>query len=127
MSTLDALATAPYVSVTTFRKDGRAVATPVWVVPDGEGTLAVWTRVDSGKVKRIRRDGRVTVAPCDFRGNLKGEAVEARARLGTPEDVARVRRGIIRKYGLSGRLTLLGSRLRGGHTSTVAVLITPAD
>ncbi|WP_448319909.1 PPOX class F420-dependent oxidoreductase [Streptomyces sp. CO7] len=127
MSTLDALAAAPYVSVTTFRKDGRAVATPVWVVPDGEGALAVWTRADSGKVKRLRRDGRVTVAPCDFRGNLRGEAVEARARIGTPEETARVRRGIARKYGLTGRLTLLGSRLRGGRDATVAVLIGPAD
>jgi PPOX class probable F420-dependent enzyme len=127
MSTLDALATVPYVSVTTFRKDGRAVATPVWVVPDGEGALAVWTRADSGKVKRIRRDGRVTVAPCDFRGNPRGEAVEARARLGTPEETARVRRAIARKYGLTGRLTLLGSRLRGGRDATVAVLIGPAD
>ncbi|MET8573260.1 PPOX class F420-dependent oxidoreductase [Streptomyces sp. NPDC005012] len=126
MSALDGLAAAPYVSVTTFRKDGRAVATPVWVVPDGDGALAVWTRVDSGKVKRIRREGRVTVAPCDFRGNLRGEAVEARARLGTPEETARVRRAVARKYGITGRLTLLGSRLRGGLAATTAVLIAPA-
>ncbi|MEV5447304.1 PPOX class F420-dependent oxidoreductase, partial [Streptomyces sp. NPDC052644] len=61
---LDRLAAEKYVLLTTFRKDGRAVSTPVWAVRDDD-TLAVWTVADSGKVKRIRRDGTVTVAPCD--------------------------------------------------------------
>jgi uncharacterized protein len=122
MSSLEQLGSEKYVLVTTFRKDGRAVPTPIWVVPDPAG-LAVWTPRDSGKVKRIRNSGRVTLAPCDVRGNPSGEAIEARARIGDQADRLRVGKALARKYGLAGRLVLLGSRLRRGVHGTVAVLI----
>ncbi len=126
MATLAELGGEKYVSLTTFRKDGRAVATPLWVVPDGDG-LAVWTPVDTGKVKRIRRSGRVTVAPCDVRGNVSGEAVEGFARLGDTADTERVRKALGRKYGVLGRLTVLGSKLRRGSGGTIAVLVSAAE
>jgi PPOX class probable F420-dependent enzyme len=53
--TLDELGSAKYVSLTTYRKDGTAVPTPVWMVRDGD-ELAVWTNARTGKVKRIRRN-----------------------------------------------------------------------
>jgi uncharacterized protein len=127
MSVLDSLAGETYVLLTTFRKDGRAVATPVWAVRDGDA-LAVWTVADSGKVKRIRRSGTVTVAPCDFRGNLRGEAVAGRATLtGSVAGDGRVRGLIARKYGLIGRISMLGSRIRRGRDGTVGIRITLAD
>jgi PPOX class probable F420-dependent enzyme len=125
MTTVSELGGAKYVRLTTFRKDGRAVPTPLWVVPDGNG-LAAWTVAGSGKVKRLRRDGRVTVAPCDMRGTVSGPEIEARARIGDAADAERVRRAIGRKYGLVGRLTIWGSKLRRGADGTVALLITPA-
>ncbi|MFE1830234.1 PPOX class F420-dependent oxidoreductase [Streptomyces yangpuensis] len=96
---LQELGSARYVSLTTFRKDGTPVATPVWAVADG-GELYVWTRSDSWKVKRIRNDGRVTVAPCDVRGRVEEgvPAVEGRARLLDEEGLRRVRRLMSRKY-----------------------------
>ena len=121
MATLGQLGSEKYVLLTTFRKDGRAVPTPLWVVPDGAG-LAFWTVNGTGKVKRIRNSGRVTVAACDVRGNVTGEAIEARARIGDSADHARVIEGLKRKYGFMGRLTLLGSRLRRGANGTIAVL-----
>ncbi|BCB90781.1 PPOX class F420-dependent oxidoreductase [Phytohabitans suffuscus] len=124
MNALDRLADESYVLLTTFRKDGRAVATPVWAVRDGDA-LAVWSVADAGKVKRIRRSGEVTVAPCDFRGNPKGEAVAGHAALiGSTEGDERVRKLIARKYGLFGRLTMLGSRVRRGRGGTVGIRIT---
>jgi PPOX class probable F420-dependent enzyme len=122
VTTVERLGAEKYVLLTTFRKDGRAVSTPLWVVPDGTG-LAAWTPADSGKVKRIRNSGRVTLAPCDVRGNPKGEAVEAVARIGSAEETARIRPALGRKYGLLGRLTVWGSKIRRGETGTVAVLI----
>jgi PPOX class probable F420-dependent enzyme len=122
MTAFDDLGAAKYVLLTTFRKDGRGVGTPVWAVADGDG-IAVWTRADSGKVKRIRRSGRVTVAPCTFRGSPTGEAVKATARIGDRSDADRVRRAVGRKYGMSGRLTVWGSALRRGRDGTVAVVI----
>jgi PPOX class probable F420-dependent enzyme len=122
MSSLEQLAAEKYILLTTFRRDGRAVATPVWVVPDGTG-MAIWSVKDSGKVKRIRNSGRVTVAPCDIKGNPKGEPVEAQARIGDAADRARVGRGLGKKYGLIGRITHFGSKIRRGADGTVAILV----
>lgn len=58
-----------YVSLTTFRKNGTGVATPVWYAVEG-AELYAWTRTDSWKVKRLRNDPRVEVAVCDVRGNV---------------------------------------------------------
>jgi PPOX class probable F420-dependent enzyme len=125
MATLEQLGSEKYVLLTTFRRDGRAVPTPLWVVPDETG-LAFWTPAGTGKLKRIRNSGRVTVAPCDVRGNVTGESIEARARIGDATDRRRVAEGLKRKYGLLARLILLGSRLRRGVDGTVAVLVSAA-
>jgi uncharacterized protein len=123
MTTLEQLGSEKYVLLTTFRKDGRAVATPLWAVADGSG-LAFWTPSGTGKVKRIRNSGRVTLQACDMRGNPKGgEAIEAQARIGDAADRARVGKELSKKYGLLGRLTQWGSRLRRGVDGTVCVLV----
>ena len=104
------LPVSTYVSLTTFRRSGAAVATPVWAAPDGD-TLVVWTRADSGKVKRLRHTSRVTVAPCDVRGRVRGPAVEATAefvpRAEWPQALAALRRA----YGLKFTLGHVTSRL----------------
>jgi PPOX class probable F420-dependent enzyme len=92
------------------------------VVPDASG-LAFWTPAGTGKLKRIRNNGRVTVQPCDVRGNPRGEVVEGQARIGDQADRLRVGKGLQKKYGILGRLTLLGSRLRRGTHGTVVVLV----
>ncbi|MDX3098384.1 PPOX class F420-dependent oxidoreductase [Streptomyces sp. ME01-24h] len=117
------LAAGKYLLVTTYRRDGRTVATPVWVVRDAEA-LGAWTAADSGKVKRIRNRADVLVGPCDVRGNPTGEQVPARAEILGPRETERYRSLIARKYGLLGRLTLFGSRLRRGREGTVGVRIT---
>jgi PPOX class probable F420-dependent enzyme len=124
MTALEQLGSEKYVLLTTFRRDGRAVATPLWVVPDGAG-LAFWTVAGSGKLKRIRNSGRVTVTACDMRGNpTGGETIEATARIGDHADRLRVGNGIKKKYGVVGHLTMLASRLRRGVDGTVAILVT---
>ncbi|MGW0805674.1 PPOX class F420-dependent oxidoreductase [Nonomuraea sp. NPDC002799] len=117
------LGTQQYISLTTYRKDGTPVATPLWVAQDGDAVV-VWTPADSGKVKRIRNNPEVAVAGCDFRGTLKTEPVKGRAELLDAAGTERVRGLFGRKYGLIGRLTLLGSKLRRGSAGTVAVRIT---
>ena len=122
MATVGQLGAEKYVLLTTFRRDGRAVPTPLWVVPDGGG-LGFWTPAGTGKLKRIRNNGRVTVQPCDIRGNPSGEPIEAQARIGDAADMARVMDGIKRKYGLVGRLSLIGSRIRRGADGSVAIIV----
>ncbi|OLB79298.1 MAG: hypothetical protein AUI14_10750 [Actinobacteria bacterium 13_2_20CM_2_71_6] len=87
------------------------MVTPVWVVRDGAG-LASWTNRRTAKVKRIRRDVRVTVAPCTFRGQLLGEPVPGRAELMDAEGTARVERLLSRKYPIWGRLLVLVNHRR---------------
>jgi PPOX class probable F420-dependent enzyme len=117
---LDGLTSGKYVLVTTYRKDGRTVPTPVWVVRDGDAA-GIWTSADSGKVKRIRNRPEVLLAPCDVRGNPSGESVPARAEILGPAAPEHYRTLIRRKYGLLGALTLWGSRLRRGSEGTLGI------
>ncbi|GGU22908.1 PPOX class F420-dependent oxidoreductase [Streptomyces coeruleorubidus] len=122
-SALDELGAGKYLLITSYRRNGTPVATPVWVVRDGNA-LGAWTPADSWKVKRIRNRADVLVGPCDLRGNPTGEQVPATAEICDPATTARYRQLIARKYGLTGRLTLLGSRLRRGLDGTVGIRVT---
>ncbi|MFB7946484.1 PPOX class F420-dependent oxidoreductase [Kitasatospora phosalacinea] len=119
---LDRLAAGKYLLITSYKKDGSAVPTPVWVVRDGDA-LGAWTAADSWKVKRIRRRGEVLVGPCDVRGNPSGKPLPATAVIADAGTTERYRQLIARKYGLIGRLTLFGSRLRRGKGGTVGITV----
>ena len=98
------LAKSGYLSLTTFRRDGTPVATPVWVAQHGTD-LVVVTRRSSGKARRLRNDSRVLVASCDMRGRLKGDVVEGTARLQDDAETARSIELIRRRHGLIARLS----------------------
>jgi len=102
---LDVLGRAHYVLLTTFRKDGTAVPTPVWIVRVG----------DSGKVKRIRRSGRVQVAPCSMRGEPRGESIDATARMMPDSEAPIVLNALAAKYGVMGWWTRAMSRFTRGR------------
>src|SRR2546423_13687191 len=82
MSVVDEIGRSRYVSLTTYRKDGTGVATPVWHVVNG-GELLVVSDADAWKVKRIRNNSHVVVTVCDFRGKIAPGApsAEGTARL----------------------------------------------
>src|SRR5579859_5191055 len=92
-----AIAGQKYISLTTFRKTGLGVATPVWFGEE-DGKLYVMTRSDMGKTKRIRNNPQVRVAPCTVRGKVMGPEIAATARILPREDHARARAAINRKY-----------------------------
>ncbi|MCF3964718.1 PPOX class F420-dependent oxidoreductase [Streptomyces fuscigenes] len=111
--TLDALARAPYVSLTTYRRDGVGVDTPVWHVVD-DRTLYVWTDAGSWKVKRVRNVPRAVVTVCTVTGRMKPGAVRAEgaARLvPDAEGTAHIRGLLLGKYGLRFRVTELSAKL----------------
>ena len=112
---MSALPTSRYISLTTFRRSGDPVATPVWAAPHGS-SLVVWTRADSGKVKRLRHTARVTVAPCDVRGRLRGPAVEATAGFVDPSDRPAALAALTRRYGWQFRLLHWPAQLRARLT-----------
>ncbi len=84
-----------YLSLETFKKNGEGVKTPVWFAADprtdlagDEARLFIYTIGNTGKVKRIRNNPRVRIAPCTMRGELLGEWVDARAEIVTGEEAA---------------------------------------
>ena len=86
-----------YISLTTFRKSGVGVPTPVWF-GEHDGKLYVMTRSDMGKAKRIRNNPQVKVAPCTIRGKVTGPEFAAQARILPPEDHRSARQTLDRKY-----------------------------
>ena len=114
---LDALFPGRYLGVTSFKRDGTGVATPVWFVSDGRRLLAL-TDLHSAKVRRVRRNPRVLVASCRADGKLHSEPVSARAEVLTADvELERVRKLLLERYKISYRVVMLfyrlGRRLRG--------------
>ncbi len=97
-----------YISLTTSRKTGAGIATPVWFGEE-DGKLYVMTRSDMGKTKRIRNNPQVRVAPCTIRGRVKGAEFAATARILPAEEHERARQTLNRKY-WAARLPLIWSR-----------------
>ena len=121
---LDTLAAAKNIRLTTFKKDGTAVPTPVWLVRDRDHLLVI-TSLTTGKAKRLRHTARVLVAPCDSRGRVKAGVtdVEATAELLTdPAEVARVNDLVKGRYGFMYNVAMWFQRRRGMDTSQGAAI-----
>jgi len=101
-----------YVSITTYRRDGTPVATPVWIVPH-DGHLYVWTSARSGKAKRIRNSPRVAVAACTMQGTVTGPAEEGTAVILPDADQPEIWRALAAKYGLQLQVIQFAERLAG--------------
>jgi uncharacterized protein len=112
-----------YLNLETVRKNGLAVKTPVWFARDGDALL-VWTEADSGKAKRIRRDGNVRVVPSSASGEPVGEWVHATASADeSPDAVKHVSEIFRKKYGVQFRMFGLLGKARGAKYTAVKILI----
>jgi PPOX class probable F420-dependent enzyme len=108
--TFAALAGHNYMSLTTFRKTGEAVPTPVWFAEQA-GKLYMLTETTVGKTKRIRNNPQVEVSPCDMRGKILGEKTLGVARILNDEEGRKANQLLTQKYGLQKRLIDLGAFL----------------
>jgi PPOX class probable F420-dependent enzyme len=122
-SEVERLGSGKYVLLTTFRRDGRAVPTPVWIARDGE-ELRTTSLTKAGKVKRIRNNGTVEVAACDVRGNPRGPMLKATARLLDAKGTDHTRTLLKRKYGLIAWISITGGILFRGRTGSIGIAIT---
>lgn len=123
-ATFDEVSQAQYVLLTTFTKDGKPKPTPIWIARDGDRALVI-TEKNSWKVKRIRNTPRVTLAVCDMRGKVKGETIEAVAKVLDDSETETVYQAINKRYGIVGRIFNFFSKLRGGAKRTVGLEIMP--
>jgi PPOX class probable F420-dependent enzyme len=118
---LAAFANEKHLNLMTFKKDGTGVPTPVWFVETG-GTIYVYTLADAWKVKRVRNNPKVRIAPCDMRGKLKGEWVDAQARLvAESAETKRAHDLLDKKYGWMKKIGNLFSRFRKRERAVIAI------
>jgi len=96
------------MALTTYRKSGEAVTTPVWLTPVSDGRIGFWTAMGSGKTKRLKNNPAVTVQPCSYTGKIKSGTTPVS---GTAEMVQsgplfdEVHRNVRKKYGFQTHLT----------------------
>ncbi len=111
-SVLESLKRQQFISLSTLRKSGVAVVTPVWFALV-DGKIYGTTQPQTGKVKRIRNNPQVTFAPCTYNGKILGETAAGKARILAPEEFAKADGALKRKYGLQYMLLVGMMKLRG--------------
>lgn len=117
-----------FVSLTTFRRSGEAVPTPVWITLDGDALL-VTTPAGSGKVKRLRNNPDVTLQPCNRRGQVVAGAptIEATVELLTDPETVAAKTSLVRaKYGLEFRIfTIIERIVARGASQRIFLRLSP--
>jgi uncharacterized protein len=100
----DELRGAKYTLLVTHKRSGEPVPTPVWAGLGEDGKLYIRTESDVAKVKRIRNDPHVKVAPCGSRGQPRGELIEGRARIVSTDEEDRAEQALKAHFGLGRRI-----------------------
>jgi hypothetical protein len=114
-----------YLSLATFRRDGREVATPIWFAEEA-GALVAFSAGDAGKVKRLRNSPRARFAACDARGKVHGPWHDANAAVvGDSAAQARALAALHAKYGWQMFLADFFSRLTGRYGKRAYLRVTP--
>ncbi|MFD6161043.1 PPOX class F420-dependent oxidoreductase [Nocardia sp. NPDC060256] len=122
--TWNELGASKFVLLTTYKKDGTPVGTPVWVAPEGD-RIVVWTNPTTWKIKRIRRNSDVTLQASDARGRPKvDEVLAGTATVLDADGTQRVRDLVSRKYGIVGALAIKLHKLFRGADGSVGLAIT---
>lgn len=126
----DAFSGHSYLNLETFRKNGDGVRTPVWFTADptarvdsNDARIYIYTIENTGKVKRVRNNPRVRIAPCDRRGGLLGDWIEAKARIVEDQEAARALKLLGQKYFLKRVFDLFALFRRSKRE---VLVITPA-
>ena len=106
-----------YINLSTRKRDGSSVNTPVWFAQEGEtNSYYAYSLDNSGKVKRIRNFPDVKVATCNFSGKLKGDWIDANADLVDEPETTKVAYSLLRKkYGIRFRLGDFFSWIKGTY------------
>lgn len=112
MTTLEMLSNKKYINLETVRKNGDPVKTPVWFVIS-ENLVYVVTRENTGKVKRIKNDPKVRIAPCNFKGKPEGDWISGTAEFIQGENFQKAVNLRNKKYGLMAKLAGFLSSSKG--------------
>jgi uncharacterized protein len=124
MTLAEEIARSQYVSLTTYRKDGTPVRTPVWQVPH-EGRMWIVTEAKSHKVNRIRNNPQVQVVPCSVTGAIKPGAPTATGTAQVLDDAgtAKARELVARRYFLSRAGNFFARLLRLRRPPIIGIVV----
>jgi PPOX class probable F420-dependent enzyme len=115
-----------YLNLATFRRSGAQVNTPVWFAMQDDSYYLFSAR-NAGKVKRIRNSPKARIAPCDMRGNLTGEWLNASCRIADGKEVQMAYALLLKKYGWQMRVTNFFSRLTGKIHNRIVLVVSLTD
>jgi PPOX class probable F420-dependent enzyme len=111
-----------YISVETYRKNGTGVRTPVWFVVS-QGLIYFRTDAKSGKVKRIRNNPHVKIAPCNMGGNVEGDWYEGKAKFSDQAESMIAFSLINKKYGLLTTFIRLLNKIRNTKPLVISLIL----
>jgi hypothetical protein len=112
MSSLENLQSQKYISLETYKKNNQPIRTPVWFVIQND-LIYVITRIKTGKVKRIKNNPHVKLAPCTFKGKPTGECVEGNTSKVSGQESEKAIKLRKKKYGLMANIAQFASRGKG--------------
>ena len=110
-----------YLNLESYRRTGQPVRTPVWFAVDRD-IIYVYSLADAGKVKRIRNNPRIRIAPCDARGTLKDAWVDASARIVDEREAAHAHALFVAKYRWMKRVADLVRKVRPKPRAVLAIV-----
>jgi PPOX class probable F420-dependent enzyme len=119
---LSHLSNSKYINIETLKKNGSGVRTPIWFIIY-QGIIYFRTDSKSGKVKRIKNNPHVRIAPCDIRGNLKGNWFDGKAKSADSKESSIVFSMIDRKYGFLTALIRSFNKIRGTNPIALAIVL----
>jgi uncharacterized protein len=119
---LSQLSKFKYINIETYRKNGAGVRTPIWFIIY-QGLIYFRSDVKSGKVKRIRNNPHVRIAPCDIRGNLKGNWFDGKVNFANSAESLIVYSLIDKKYGFITTLIRISNKIRRTNPVVMAISI----
>jgi PPOX class probable F420-dependent enzyme len=112
-----------YLNLESYKRDGTGVRTPVWFAEE-KGIFYIYSLANVGKVKRIRNNPRVRIAPCDLRGNVKGIWVDAIAHILDASGAEHGHGLLNKKYGIAKKIGDFFSKLRKRERVVIALRVT---
>ena len=109
-----------YLNFETYRGNGTAIRTPMWFAESGS-SIYVYTLAKTPKVKRVRNNPQVRIAPCDMRGNLQGDWINAKAQIVDNDEAKRGHALLREKYGWKKAIGDIYSRLVGRERTVIRI------
>jgi PPOX class probable F420-dependent enzyme len=118
---LSQLSEVKYINIETYRKNGLGVRTPIWFIIH-QGLIYFRSDEKSGKVKRLRNNPHVKIAPCDIRGNVKGEWFDGKIYFANSAETSIAYSMINKKYGMKTTLIRIFNKFRGTKPLVIAIV-----